>query len=227
MGILYSVATPIGNLEDITYRAVHILQSVQLILCEDTRVTKRLADRYTIKTPLKHYDQFTLPGALQGLIQRLLDGSDIALVTDAGTPGISDPGSRLVQAALAAQITVCPIPGPSACIAALQASGVDSSEFIFLGFLPHKHGRQTMLAQIVQETRTVIVYESPHRLLKTLAALRTSNKYIVVARELTKIYEEFVRGSAEAIYENFSKRSAIKGEFVLIISCQPGRPPVL
>jgi len=221
MGILYSVATPIGNLEDITYRAVTVLQSVSVILCEDTRVTRHLTERYAITTPLQHYDQFTQPRLLNGLIQRLEQGESIALVTDAGTPGVSDPGTRLVQAAIAAGITVCPIPGPSALITALQASGLDTSEFIFLGFLPHKRGRQAKLAAIAASDRTVIIYESPHRLLKTLAVLRTSNKYIVVGRELTKIYEEFVRGSAETVYEIFSKRPSIKGECVLIIGQAP------
>lgn len=221
MGTLYSVATPIGNLKDMTYRAVEILQSVSVILCEDTRVTKRLTEHYAIHTPLQHYDQHTQPRFLMHIIERLCRGDHIALVTDAGTPGISDPGTRLVQAAVAAGITVCPIPGPSAMITALQASGLDISEFVFLGFLPHKRGRQKKLAAIVAETRTVIIYESPHRLLKTLLSLRSSKKYIVVGRELTKIHEEFVRGSAEAVYQQFAQRPMIKGECVIVIGQAP------
>lgn len=221
MGTLYSVATPIGNLEDITYRAVAILQSVSLILCEDTRVTKRLTEHYAISTHLQHYDQHTQSRQLENFIERLRSGENIALVTDAGTPGISDPGTRLVQAAIAAGITVCPIPGPSAMITALQACGLDISEFVFLGFLPHKRGRQTKLATIADETRTVIIYESPHRLLKTLHALRSSKKYIVVGRELTKMYEEFIRGYAEDVYMQFAQRPTIKGECVIVIGQAP------
>lgn len=221
MGILYSVATPIGNLEDMTYRAVAILQSVSVILCEDTRVTKRLTEHYAIHTPLQHYDQHTQPRQLENLVERLRCGENIALVTDAGTPGISDPGTRLIQAAIAAGITVCPIPGPSAIGAAVQACGLDISEFVFLGFLPHKRGRQTKLAAISAEQRTVVLYESPHRLLKTLQALRSSKKYIVVGRELTKIYEEFIRGSAEDVYQKLAQRPTIKGECVLIIGQAP------
>lgn len=220
MGKLYIVATPIGNLGDITYRAVETLQSVQLILCEDTRVTQRLLQHYQVTTPTRSYHQFTEPRVIEGYLERLRQGHNLAVVTDAGTPGISDPGSRLIQAALAAAIQVVPIPGPSAVITALQASGIDTSEFIFLGFLPHKRGRQRLLTEIIAEQRTVVIYESPHRLMKTLTALRDSLKYIVIARELTKLYEEYIRGSAEEVYTTMQQRPTIKGECVVIITNQ-------
>lgn len=218
MGTLYSVATPIGNLADITYRAVTTLQQVQAILCEDTRVTRRLLQHYAISTPTEVYHQFTTPEQIAKIIQRLQAGSNLAMVSDAGTPGISDPGSKLVQAAIAAGVTVVPIPGPSAVITALQASDVDTSEYIYLGFIPHKRGRQTLFKAIAAEQRTVVVYESPHRLLKTLAVLAEQDKYIIVARELTKIHEEFIRGDSKAVYDQLKARPSIKGECVIVIA---------
>ncbi len=218
MGILYTIATPIGNLGDITYRAVETLRAVTLILCEDTRLTKRLLNHYQITTPTAAYHQFTKPAVVQRYMEQLQAGRSMALVSDAGTPGLSDPGGRLIQAVLTAGIRVVPLPGPSAVITALQASGVDTSAFLYLGFLPHKHGRQKLLQEIIDNQRTVVIYESPHRLLKTLAALQFTNKYVVVARELTKIFEEFIRGSAAEVYEKLRSRSQIKGECVIIIS---------
>lgn len=217
MGRLYIVATPIGHLGDISYRAVETLRSVQLILCEDTRVTKRLLDHYQITTSTRSYHQFTTSGQVQQYLGRLQHGDNLALVSDAGTPGISDPGTRLVQAAMTTGIQVIPIPGPSAFVAALQASGIDTSSFLFLGFLPHKRGRQTLLQTIATEDRTVVFYESPHRLMKTLAALCDCPRQIIVARELTKLHEEFVRGTAAAVYENFFQRPKILGEIVVIV----------
>lgn len=217
MKTLYIVATPIGHLGDITYRAITTLQTVQMILCEDTRITKRLLDHYQIKTPTQAYHQFTTTSQIQRYITRLQQGDDLALVTDAGTPGISDPGTRLVQAAITANIKVIPIPGPTAFVTALQASGVDMSNFIFLGFIPHKKGRQTLLEMIAHEQRTIVFYESPHRLLKTLISLRDCSRQLVVARELTKVHEEFVRGTAAEVYEAFAHRPKILGEFVIIV----------
>lgn len=218
MGTLYSVATPIGNLADITYRAVTVLQQVQAILCEDTRVTRRLLQHYAISTPTEVYHQFTTSGQIEKIIQRLQAGVNLAMVSDAGTPGISDPGSKLVQAAIAAGVTVVPIPGPSAVITALQASDVDTSEYMYLGFIPHKRGRQTLFKAIAAEERTVVVYESPHRLLKTLAVLAEQDKYIIVARELTKIHEEFIRGDSKTVYDQLKTRPSIKGECVIVIA---------
>lgn len=221
LGKLYSVATPIGNLGDMTYRAVETLRRVHLILCEDTRVSKRLLDRYRISTPTRSYHQFTKPTVVREYLGIMMSGHDLAIITDAGTPGISDPGGRLIQAAILEGVTVVPIPGASALVVALQSSGVDTNTFVFYGFLPHKRHRQRLLNEIIAERRTVILYESPHRLLKTLAVLKESNKYIVVARELTKVYEEFIRGKAADVYAQLQQRGTIKGECVLIIAPHP------
>lgn len=217
MGILYSVATPIGNLSDITIRALDVLKQVAAILCEDTRTTRVLLKHYTITTAVEAYHQHTSSSQAEHIIARLQAGENLALVSDAGTPAISDPGSLLIQQAIQAGIQVVPIPGASAVICALQAAGVDTSSFVYLGFLPHKKGRQTLIKYIVEEQRTVVFYESPHRLLKTLAALSTSSRSIVVARELTKMHEEFVRGSAQEVYKNFLQRPKILGECVVIV----------
>lgn len=217
MGILYVVATPIGNLGDITVRALELLKQVDVILCEDTRTTRVLLKHYTITTSTEAYHQHTSTSQAATIIARLQTGKNLALVSDAGTPGISDPGSLLIQQAIQAGIQVVPIPGPSAVITALQAAGVDTSSFVYLGFLPHKKGRQTLLNYVITENRTVVFYESPHRLLKALAALSTSNRSVIVARELTKIHEEFVRGSAKEVYENFLARPKVLGECVVIV----------
>lgn len=217
MGKIYSVATPIGNLSDITYRAVEILKAVDLITCEDTRVSKTLLDHYHITTPTKAYHQHSSDKVGAGLLEFVKAGHDLAMITDAGTPGISDPGSRLIQHAIQAGIEVIPIPGATAFVAALQAAGVDTSSFLYLGFMPHKKGRQTLFTLIAEESRTVIFYESPHRIMKTLEALRTSGRHLVIGRELTKQFEEFVRGSAEEVYQAFAGRDSIKGEFVVIV----------
>ena len=218
MGLLYTVATPIGNLGDITFRAIETLKTVDLILCEDTRVTKRLLTHYEITTPTRSYHQHSAAGLDQWVVKTLQTGKNLALVSDAGTPAISDPGSRLVQAVIAAGLTVAPIPGSSAVIASLQAAGMDTSQFSFVGFIPHKKGRQTLLQQLATSPHTTVAYESSHRLLKTLASLAEYNCTVVVARELTKIHEEFVRGSSKTVYETFLKRPHIKGECVLLVS---------
>ncbi|MFA5995147.1 MAG: 16S rRNA (cytidine(1402)-2'-O)-methyltransferase [Patescibacteria group bacterium] len=224
MGILYCVSTPIGNLADITIRALDILKTVNTILCEDTRTTKTLLKHYQINTPTESYHQNSTAQQAAQIITRLQSGENLALVSDAGTPGISDPGSLLIQQVLAAGITVTPIPGATALICALQAAGVDISSFVYLGFLPHKKGRQTLFNYIAQETRTVVFYESPHRILKTLTALKNCKRNIVLARELTKIHEEFIRGTAEQVYVELFKRPKILGEFVVIIHTSPLAP---
>lgn len=217
MGTLYTIATPIGNLSDISLRALETLRTVDIILCEDTRVTKKLLHHYEITTTTQSYHQHTSEEGISHIITALQNGKNMALVSDAGTPTISDPGSNLVAQVVAAGITVIPIPGAVAFVAALQAAGVDTSQFVYVGFIPHKKGRQTLFTMIANETRTVVAYESPHRLLKTLDALRSSTRKVVVARELTKIHEEFVRGSAEEVYQVFAQRQSIKGECVLIV----------
>lgn len=218
MGTLYTIATPIGNLGDITLRAIRLLGEVDLILCEDTRITKRLLNHYSITTPTRPYHQHTSSVQEQSLIDELKLNKNFALVSDAGTPGISDPGSRLIRAAIATGINVIPIPGPSAVVTALQAAGVDTSQFMFYGFLPHKKGRQTLLREIRAAQHTVVFYESIHRLQKTIQALADSGKYIVVARELTKTFEEFIRGDAQTVAQHITVHPTLKGECVVVVS---------
>ncbi len=219
MAVLYVVATPIGNLEDITLRALRTLKEVDIIVCEDTRITARLLERYEIKKPLLSYHQHSGPLKIQHIIEQLQRGKSIALVSDAGTPGISDPGNQLVAAAVQAGIKVVPIPGPAAVTSALSVAGISTDNFVFLGFLPHKKGRQTLIKSIAAEERTVIFYESPHRILKTLQSLSevlVPTRPVIVCRELTKIYEEIVRGGIKEVLDYFTLKP-IKGEFVVII----------
>src|SRR3989338_3524264 len=192
-GCLYLVSTPIGNLEDITLRALRILKEVDLIACEDTRVTKKLLDHYQIKTPTVSYHQHSQVGKINFLISQLKFGKNVALVSDAGTPGISDPGGLLVKAAVEQGVKVEAIPGPSALTYALSASGLSTDRFLFLGFLPHKKGRETLIKEIIASKQTIVFYESVHRILKTLEQLKKFglNREIVVARELTKKFETF------------------------------------
>ena len=218
MGTLYTVATPIGNLEDITYRAVRILKEVDLIFCEDTRVSRRLLDHYDVHTPTRAYHQHSPEATEQLILTELAADKQLALISDAGTPTISDPGARLVARVIAAGYQVIPIPGPSALVTALQAAGVDTSRFEFLGFLPHKKGRQTLLQYVVTAEHTVVFYESIHRLEKAITALADSKKYIVVARELTKTFEEFVRGDAASVAATIRQHPNLKGECVVIVS---------
>ncbi|MBI2415316.1 MAG: 16S rRNA (cytidine(1402)-2'-O)-methyltransferase [Candidatus Kerfeldbacteria bacterium] len=217
MGVIYSVATPIGNLEDITVRALRILNEVELIVCEDTRVSRILLQHYNIHQPTSSIHQHSTPQQRQRIIDQVQAGQSIAMITDAGTPGISDPGVALIQQAIAQGVRVIPIPGASAVITALQAAGVDCSRFLFIGFLPHKKGRHTWLQTVIDYPGTVVMYESPHRLLKTLTVLGASKRRVVVARELTKLHEEFVQGTAQQVYEEFAKRSKILGEYVIIV----------
>ena len=217
-GALYLVATPIGNLEDITYRAVKVLASVDLIAAEDTRKTKILLDHYNISKPMMSYYSYNEKTRAPQLIEKLLAGQSIALVSDAGTPGISDPAFHIVQQALENAIAIIPIPGPAACLTALIASGLPTDRFVFEGFLPLKKGRQTKFEILKSEFRTMIIYESPHRVMKTLTDIQTylGNRKVVVARELTKKFEEIVRGSVQSVLIELSKNSP-RGEYVVII----------
>ncbi|MDP2209201.1 MAG: 16S rRNA (cytidine(1402)-2'-O)-methyltransferase [Bacteroidota bacterium] len=217
-GTLYIVSTPIGNLEDITFRAVKILSGVDLIAAEDTRKTKILLEHYNIKKELISYFQFNEAKRTPELIESLKSGKSIAIVSDAGTPGISDPAYRLVRAAIDDGINIIPIPGASALLAALVVSGLPTDGFVFEGFLPHKKGRRTKLEHLKAESRTIILYESPHRILKTLQQLQETfgDRQVAVAREITKKFEEVFRGTLSEALNYFSSKS-IKGEFVLVV----------
>lgn len=217
MGILFVVATPIGNLKDITFRAIETLKSVDLIACEDTRLTKRLLDAYQISTKTISYHQHSQLGKIDFIIKELLAGKSVALVSDAGTPGISDPGGLLVKAAWEQGIKVESIPGPSAVVTALSVSGVPTDKFLFLGFLPHKKGRETLMKQIIDSEITVVFYESVHRIEKALEQLKKFglDRNIVVGRELTKQFETIYRGTVDEIAEQL--REHVKGEFVVIV----------
>ncbi len=219
MSTLYVVATPIGNLEDITLRALRILKEVDLIACEDTRLTKRLLDHYQITTPTVSYHQHSKVAKIDFLISELKQGKNIALVTNAGTPGISDPGGLLVKAAVEAGIKIESVPGPSALAAALSVSGLPTDRFLFLGFLPHKKGRETLIKEIVDLKQTVIFYESVHRIIKTLEQLKAAGlkRETVVTRELTKKFETVYRGQVDKVLAELQK-DKVKGEFVVIIS---------
>lgn len=228
MSALFIVATPIGNLEDITYRAIRILTEVDLIAAEDTRQTKILLNRYQINTPLTSYHKFNIKSKTQYLINLLQQGKKLALVSDSGTPGISDPGYELVKAAAEQGFQVEPIPGPSAVIAALSAAGLPTDRFVFEGFLQKKPGKKRKaLKALANEDRTIILYESPFRLLKTLDDINNifGNRPLAVCRELTKKFEEIIRGSAADVLEYF-KTKVVKGEIVIVISGPPpaGKP---
>lgn len=220
MAKLYIVATPIGNLEDITLRAVRILNEVDLILAEDTRVTKKLLERYNIKKPLLSYHRHSKLNRLDLIAEELEQGKNLALVSDAGTPGISDPGAELITYLLEKiqGLKIIPIPGASAFASALSISGFDSSNFIFLGFPPHKKGRQTFFDEISKSEYTQVFYESPHRIIKALESLvqLLPERKIMVARELTKQFETIYRGTAQEILEEL-KRVQIRGEFVVVV----------
>lgn len=232
MPTLYIVATPIGNLEDITLRAIRVLKEVDLILCEDTRVTGKLLQKYGIKTPTVSYHSHSKLSKVEKIFSLFLEGKNLALVSDAGTPAISDPGVLLIsqireQASNVKgqqlNVSIVPIPGPSAVIAALSVSGFPSSDFLFLGFLPHKKGRETLFKEIAESKRTVVFYESPHRIMKTLVSLDKAlgKREIAIARELTKIHEEIVSGTPGEllVYLNNNKEK-IRGEFVVMVSAR-------
>jgi 16S rRNA (cytidine1402-2'-O)-methyltransferase len=218
-GTLYLVATPIGNLEDITLRALRTLKECDLIAAEDTRRTGVLLKHFGISKPMLSYFQFNEAKRSEEIIERLQRGEKIALVTDAGSPGISDPGEKVVKAAIAAGFRVEPVPGPSALVAALTASGLPTDEFHFIGFLPHKSGqRRKKLESLAKIDGTLVLYESPYRIEKLLGELKElfPERSTVLARELTKKFEEFLRGTPAQLLEQLQKRS-IKGEFVVMI----------
>ncbi len=220
--MLYVVATPIGNLQDITLRALEILKSVDLIACEDTRVTTKLLNHYQIKKPLVSYHQHSKIGKVDRIIEKLKNGKNVALVTDAGTPGVSDPGNILVAEAVKNEIKVIPIPGVSALTTIVGIAGIDLQKFVFLGFPPHKKGRETFFKKVLKSEFPVIYYDSVYRILKNLKLLQKlggQNKNIILGRELTKIYEETMRGKPEEILNYFKTNpEKLKGEFVVIIN---------
>jgi len=225
-GTLYIVATPIGNLEDITLRAVRVLREAAVIACEDTRHTRKLLDHFAIPTPAVSYHEHNEAQRSVELVERLQRGESVALVSDAGTPLVSDPGHRLVAAAIAAGIAVVPLPGPSAAMSALSASGLATDQFRFCGFLPAKSGqRRKALDERKHEDCTLIFYEAPHRILDALAEVAEifGPRPVVVARELTKMHEEFLRGSAAEVRDRLAARPSVKGEFTLLIApAEPG-----
>ncbi len=219
-GKLYITATPIGNLGDLTFRAKKVLENSDLIACEDTRHSKILLNHYGIKKPLLSFHSHSGQMKVDKIIQYLKNGDDVALISDAGTPGISDPGYVLIQSALKNDIEVVPIPGASAVIAALCASGLPTDKFLYLGFLPIKKGRQTLFKKIAQSDHTVVFYESPHRLIKTLKQLKEYLKpdaKITIGKELTKIHETFFRGTISDIEKKLPSGKP-KGEYVIMIS---------
>jgi 16S rRNA (cytidine1402-2'-O)-methyltransferase len=222
-GRLYIVSTPIGNLEDLTYRAHRILQEVNIIAAEDTRHTQKLCNHYGIGTTLTSYHDFNKEEKTPILLEKILEGQSIALVSDAGTPLISDPGYYLLTRAIAEGITVVPIPGPSAILTALAASGLPTDAFRYEGFLPKKSGaRSRMLQVLAEEPRTIILFETPHRIKATLGEIQEwfGTRPVVLARELTKTYEEIIRGSAEEILDKYRTLNP-KGEMTLLIAGKP------
>lgn len=225
---LYLVATPIGNLEDITLRALRVLRQVDRIACEDTRQTRKLLDRYSITTPVISSHEHNEAERSRQLIAELQQGARIAVVSDAGTPGISDPGMVLVAAAIAAGVPVIPVPGATAAMAALVASGLNTERFLFFGFPPSKAGaRRTALEDLaltIRQTLTVILYEAPHRIAETLSdveAVWGPETRVVLARELTKLHEEFLRGTAAEVRQTLAGRETIRGEIVLLVEARP------
>ena len=216
-GQLFIVATPIGNLGDVSVRAKQILSSVDLVLCEDTRVTAKLMAALEIRPSLQSFHEHTDQLKRRQLIDDLVAGKTMALVTDAGTPAISDPGGALVADAIAAGVLVTPIPGASAVIAALSISGLPFDRFTFVGFPPHKKGRQTFFKDLSAIDHVIVLYESTHRIMKTLEALKDIGRPLVVCRELTKLHETTYRGSAEEVMKQLEATSS-RGEFVIVIA---------
>lgn len=219
MSKLYLVPTPIGNLGDITLRAIEVLKEVDLILAEDTRKSGILLKHFQISKPINSHHKFNEHRTLESLVQRIMGGTSIALITDAGTPGISDPGFLLVRACIEQGIVIESLPGPTAFIPALVNSGLPCERFVFEGFLPQKKGRQKRLTELSTETRTIILYESPYRLVKTLMQMAGHfgpERKASVSRELTKIHEETVRGTLQELVQHFSK-GVVKGEIVIVV----------
>jgi 16S rRNA (cytidine1402-2'-O)-methyltransferase len=220
--MLYLVSTPIGNLEDITLRALRILKEVSLIAAEDTRQTRKLLSHHKISTDTTSFNDLNKESRSRQLIEMMRCGKDIAIVSDAGTPGISDPGFFLVRECVRAGIKIVPVPGPTAMISALVCSGLPTDRFTFYGFIPKKPGqKENFLKEIAAKEETIVFYESPYRILKTLEAMATllPSHQVVIGRELTKMFEEFVRGSPSEVLAHF-KAKPIKGEFVVMVSRQ-------
>lgn len=219
MGKLYLVPTPIGNLEDITFRAIKVLKEVDIILAEDTRTSGKLLKHFDITTPVQSHHMHNEHKMLNGLVKKMQAGVQLALISDAGTPGISDPGFLLTRACIENNIAVECLPGATAFVPALVNSGLPNDRFVFEGFLPIKKGRQTRLLQLSEETRTMVFYESPHKLLKTLTNFKEyfgEERSVSVSRELTKLYEETIRGSVKEVLEHFESNPP-KGEFVIVV----------
>lgn len=219
-GTLYIVATPIGNLKDLTFRAKEILESVGAIACEDTRVTVKLLNAYGIKKPLFAVHQHATANRISLIVERLNKGEDIAYVSDAGTPGVNDPGGKLVEEAMGYGVKVEPIPGASALTAVISVCGFPMERYTYLGFAPHKKGRQTFFRELAENTVAAVFFESTHRLLKTLEALKDNlhpKRMVCVGRELTKMHETVYRGTSEQVLEQV-KSTSDKGEAVLVIA---------
>jgi 16S rRNA (cytidine1402-2'-O)-methyltransferase len=223
---LYIVATPIGNLEDITLRALRVLRQADVIACEDTRHTQKLLNHFDIKTPTQSYHQHNEAARARELVERISRGERVALVSDAGMPGISDPGERVVRAAVELGLNVVAIPGPSAMISALVASGLPTESFRFAGFLPARSGeRRSALESLREASETLVFYEAPHRILEMLSDLEKAfgpERRMVLARELTKVHEEFLRGTIGEVSAELTKRGAIKGEITVIVAGKSG-----
>lgn len=223
--MLFVVATPIGNLLDISPRALQVLKEADVVLCEDTRVTRKLLSHYDIRSKLESYHANSHDSKIESILKMLEGGKDLALVTDAGTPGISDPGSHLldvVRNRLGDKVKIVAIPGPSALVSALSISGLPASGFLFLGFLPRKKGRKALFTEIAESERTVAFYESPHRIMATLLELQNyldEKRKIVIAREITKVYEEVLSGTIpDVIHVMESDKNKQKGEFVVMVA---------
>ena len=224
MGILYIVPTPVGNMEDMTLRAIRTLKEVDLILAEDTRTSGVLLKHFDIKNHLRSHHKFNEHGTSAGIVERLKAGQNIALISDAGTPGISDPGFFLVREAVAAGITVQCLPGATAFVPALVDSGLPCDRFVFEGFLPQKKGRQTRLERLSEEDRTMVFYESPYRVLKTLQQLAEhfgSDRLVSCCREISKVHEESVRGTLSEVIAHFQEKEP-RGEFVIVVAGKKG-----
>jgi len=219
-GKLYIVPTPIGNLQDMTFRAIEVLKDADLILAEDTRVSGKLLKHFEIDTPQRSYHKFNEHKIVDGLVEELLLGKTFALISDAGTPGISDPGYLIVHKAIENNIDVETLPGATAFVPALVNSGLPMERFVFEGFLPVKKGRKTRLESLQDEKRTMIFYESPHKLLKTLQDFITffgAERSVSVSREISKMYEENTRGNLQEVWDYYRQKPAVKGEFVIVL----------
>lgn len=226
-GTLYVVSTPIGNLEDITYRATKTLKSVHIVAAEDTRRTLKLLNHFQIATSITSYHDHNKASKAPVLVRALENGKDVALVSDAGTPGIADPGFYLVRMAIGRGVRVVPIPGPSAPIASLSASGLPTDRFVFEGFLSAKRGKRVeRLRALKEEERTIILYESPHRIRRLLEEVLAviGNRQMVLARELTKLHEEFLRGSVEDVMREIDEKTFVRGEITLLIGGKRTEP---